>query len=393
MALGALSVSSLAQPPEPPRPPKPAAPPITLEELSAAIGGTTQITMHLKDVTYREILADLSRQSGIVVKARNQDEAARLKKYSIDIENQNFWQAIRSIGEVLKLYPQPWGANRELTMAPGYAAYWRGATQFSAPLMSLMVRQIERTHYVNFASPENADPAQAAPNAPRVELNSLVVVDPKLRSLGTTARYTVTEAVDEKGVSLMTETAEGRMYREIPLLWQGQFQLKYRPNMGRKLSRLRGSLRFFVVARSELWENNDVNIAKGATKTVKVGRREETYTVDSIEKEGNGYRVKIAVSRKTEAAPVPEEATPEAQQLRQARRELVQWMRLTDEAGNAYQGRYADSSDDVQEFVFSSNRQSPDDVKIGPAKKLSIDIPVEIRELTVPIEFKYLVLP
>lgn len=402
LGISLLSTSLLsplhAQPPEPPRPPKPPVPPITLEELTTLAGGPTRITMHLKDATYLQILAELSKQSGVRVRGQFWDEAQRKKTFTVDIENQPFWDAVRIIGDQLKIFPQQWGGQAGLVLTPDSDGRLRGAKQLSAPMMTAVVRGIQRTHNVNYSSPENANPAQAKPDTPRISLTGLLMVDPKLRLLNNMARSKVTEAVDDKGVSLVADKEEGWLYGDNQLLWQLQFSLKYRPDIGKKLTRLNGSLRFYVVARFDTWEITDLDKAKGASKTVKLGKREETYTVDSIAKEGEGYRIKLTVSRKVEAAPPPEEATPEAQQLRQARRDLARWMSLKDAAGQEYYGYFAGGSfnegaEDNIEFVFNNNQQFPGDEKAGDPKKLRIDIPIEFRELTVPINFKDLVLP
>jgi hypothetical protein len=180
---------------------------------------------------------------------------------------------------------------------------------------------------------------------------------------------------------------------ESPLQWQMQVPLKYSATMGKKIARLQGSFRAFVIARHEKWEIPDVMKAKGAAKTVKIGNRDETYTLEEIVKEGDSVRIKILIKRELEIAPPSTQNTPEAQQLKYARRDWSRWMRLSDAKGNTYQGYNAGGGEDEMNFTFNSHQQYPDDPKADEPDKLVIDIPLEFRQLEVPFTFKDLVLP
>ena len=389
--IGSLEVAH-SQPPMPARATKPPVPPITLKELEREAGGPTLVTLRFKEAKHQEILSELGKQANISLRANiwSGDEK-RNKKHSLEIDKKPFWDAVAEIGEKMQLFPQQWGGQNGMVLSEDQGEASRGATQMATPMFSITAKTISRTHTVNFTPKVEASKAQ--PETPSMSLQTAILIDPKLRLLNNAAKASVTEIVDEKGKSLKGAQDDIWVHGESPLLWQMQVPLKYSATMGKKIARLQGSFRAFVIARHERWEIPDVLKAKGASKTVKIDNRDETYTLEEIVKEGDSVRISIKVNRELEIAPRPGDSTPEAQQLKYARRDLSRWMRLSDAKGNAYQGYNSGGSEDEMSFTFNSNQQFPDDAKPGEADKLVIDIPLEFRQLEVPFTFKDLVLP
>jgi hypothetical protein len=381
--------SALAQPPMPPKAPRPAAPPITQQELERGAGGPTLITLHFKDVTIQDILGELSKQSGLRVRANFWSDEQRKKKYSLDMDKMPFWQAVKEIGDKLKLFPQQWGGQSGLVLSPDSDGSSGGSVQLNTPLLSIVAKTLTRTHTINYKAKSTAD----QPEPPNMSLQTAILIDPKLRLLNNAARATVTEIVDEKGKSLKGDQNDIYIYGETPSLWQMQVPLKYSTTMGKKLARLSGSFHAFVVARFETWDIPDVMKAKGATKIVKIGTKDETYTLEDITKNGDSIQVRISVKRALEIAPPPADTTAEGQQLKYARRDWSRWMRLEDAKGNQYQGYNSGGSEDEMNFTFNSNQQFPGDMKAEDPQKMQIDIPLDFRLLDVPFEFKDLLLP
>jgi hypothetical protein len=257
------------------------------------------------------------------------------------------------------------------------------------PLLSIVAKTLSRTHTVNYKGKKGQD----QPETPTMTLQSVVLIDPKLKLLSNAAKAKVTEIVDEKGKTLKGDQDDIWIYGESSALWQMQVPLKYSTTMGKKLERLSGSFQAFVVAHSESWEIPDILNAKDATKTVKIGGKEETYTLEEVKKTGDSVSVRFSIKRPLEIAPSPADNTPEGQQLKWARRDWSRWMHLTDEKGKQYQGYNSGGSEDEINFTFNNNQQFSGDEKAGEPVKLQIDIPLEFRLLEVPFEFKDLLLP
>jgi hypothetical protein len=393
--VGALVICCLetaqSQPPLPAKPTKPIAPPITLKELEREAGGPTLVTLRFKDATHQEILNELGKQGNVQVRSNFWSDEQRNKKYSIEVDKKPFWDAIAEIGDKMKLFPQQWGGQNGMVLSPESGGSSRGAIQLATPLFSIIAKTISRTHAVNFSPKFEA--GKTPPETPSMTLETEILLDPKLRLLNNAAKATVKEIVDDKGKSLKGDQDEIWVHGQAPLQWQMQVPLKYSATMGKKIARLQGSFHAFVVARHEKWEIPDVMKAKGATKTVKIGNRDETYTLEEIVKEGDSVRIKILIKRELEIAPPSVQNTPEAQQLKYARRDWSRWMRLSDAKGNTYQGYNSGGAEEEMNFIFNSHQQYPDDPKAGEPDKLLIDIPLEFRQLEVPFTFKDLVLP
>lgn len=379
-----------AQPPMPAKPPKPPVPTITLAELEKSAGGPTLITLHFKEVPIADILNELSKQCGIRVRANFWSDEQRSKKYSLDIEKQPFWDAMQQISETLKLFPQQWGGQNGMTLSPDSDGSPKGSKQLNTPLLSMVAKTLTRTHTINYSGKPNTTDA---PETPSMTLQTAILIDPKLSLLNNATKAKVTEIVDEKGKSLKGDQDEIWIYGETPALWQMQIPLKFSTTMGKKMARLSGSLRAFVVAKSEPWEIDDILKTKGATKTVKIGGKEETYTIEDATKQGEGLQIRISIKRGLEIAPSPVDGTADGQQLKWARRDWSRWMRLTDDKGVQFQGYNSGSSEDEMTFTFNANQQFPDDAKPGEPAKLLINIPLEFRLLEIPFEFKDLLLP
>jgi hypothetical protein len=399
--LSFLAASACAQPPDKPQPPKAAAKSITLEELTREAGGPALVTLNVKEVPFRQVFVEITRQTGVPIRGGYWDGERDKKAVTLSIEKQPFWTAMREVGAKLDLYPQQWGMQNGLVLSQDSDGRMRGATQFSHPLMTMMVKSISRTHNVELRDPDTtkvingpAKPGVSTAPVPSVNmtLEGMVLVDPKLRLMPGMGRAKLTEIIDEKNQSLKSEN-EIYFYGESPLLWNMQVPLTYRATMGKKIAHLRGSVKFFVVSRSEKWEITDVMKAKGAKKTVKTLAGEETYTLSEAVQEGESYRFKLDVARPQVIARPVEENTPEGQQLLAARRDLNRWARLEDDKGRTFWPQGGGGADDSVTMQYGEIRQFPGDEKLNAPHKMVIEIPLEFRELEVPFDFKDLPLP
>src|SRR5437773_2103341 len=94
LACSLLAAPLCAQPPDRPRPPKPAAPPLSLDEAGALLGGPTRVTLHLKDAAPQAVVAELSKQAGVSIRLQLWGEEDRKKPVTLDLEDQPFWTAL-----------------------------------------------------------------------------------------------------------------------------------------------------------------------------------------------------------------------------------------------------------------------------------------------------------
>ena len=170
--------------------------------------------------------------------------------------------------------------------------------------------------------------------------------------------------------------------------------------MGRRLARLRGSVKLMVVTKRERWEIPNVLGAKNISKTIRGPLGEETWTLRNVEvvptEAGPRYHAYLNVAPKQPL--VAEEATEEELQARQAvessLRDWAQMVSLVDTGGRVYP--FMEGVEDTGEMItipFSAPEETDAINRPGPPARLIIDMPTEVREVEIPFDIKDLPLP
>lgn len=270
----------------------------------------------------------------------------------------------------------------------------------------------------------------------RLALTAYVLPDPKLTPTG--LRCEIEEATDERGNDLrLTDNAEERFQGSYQDMGGGapmQILLVSRPDMGKRLVRLRGVMRFSVVTRTQHWETTDL----------------KTPVEDTLHLEGGDFKVQFTgLTTSANGPTLGFKAESRGAHLERFWRNRINsrntpgildfqgvpQMRLIDEKGNALPVRMSTSSyglghtipadktttsvsapldaspvpPDVTQnwiyhesvnFIYGSNfmammngQSMPQQINIGLPAKLIVDFPVERREVAVPFEFTDLPLP
>jgi hypothetical protein len=210
-------------------------------------------------------------------------------------------------------------------------------------------------------------------------------------------QFDIKEAVDEKGNDLSGAPLNGG-----GALWLRRFEipLQRKADAGRKLARLRGTIKVMVVAKRERWEIPNVLAAKNLSKTIRGPLGEETWTVQNVEvvptEAGPRYQAHVTVVPKQPL--VAEEATEEELQARQmvqsSLRDWSQMVSLVDTGGRIYP--FMEGVEDTGEVVtipFAPPDEGDPLNRPGPPAKLIIDIPTDVREVEIPFDIKDLPLP
>lgn len=226
------------------------------------------VTMHYKDAPLTKILNEFAWQAGADMGVREPVVTgyAQGRTASIDLDNADFWQALRAISDATGLHP--WVAQSGVTLSPSeqrtimqinfanrYARETGGL--YIAPRMSQEVRMI------NYNDP----PAGGS----MLTLAIDVIPEPKLHVVGAANLDWLKECVDDKGHSLMPSDGNRRSFfpRGRPRLWAWPLQatLQAGPEIGTKIARLRGELDFSVQTRAEVLEIDDITRATNVTKS------------------------------------------------------------------------------------------------------------------------------
>lgn len=367
--------------------PPPAALPVTMPEAAQLLGGPTLVTLHLKDATTQAVLDALSKQSGVPLRLLFIDEAIPAPKYTIDIEKQPFWTALVEVCRQLQLVPQLAGDRIFQDLLPGNPDDNLGAVIPVHPMITLTAREMRHEH--TFSLKADKGVFQTPQEVHAIYFNGWALVDPKIRvAPNTTINVDITEAIDDKGQELPHEQG-GASFVQSPVLWDLQINLGGRGDAGKKLARLKGIIKAFVVAKSERWELNDLANAGPVTKTIKTAQGNETYRLVDLAQDGKQYEVTLGITRPAQAAPTPDEDV-NIQQLRNARQDLGSLTRLLDAQGRDIP--YLSSKVEGEAVTLIFGRQEGENAAGAPTR-LVFDIPLEFRELQIPFEFKDVPLP
>lgn len=292
-------------------------------------------------------------------------------------------------------------------------------------------------------------PPQSPPDAEEERwLDTLIfsltaLPDPKLKPIGFSCE--VEEAIDDKGNDLRLPSGVGNAYMDtygdmgtgMPL----HITLGSKPNMGKRLVKLRGVLHFSVVTRTQHWETTD--LSKPVDDTLKLEGGEFKVSYSGLTQSGNNWNLTFAAeSSGSHLKQFHEKRVHNAILSNSSDRGLLNFsdvsaMQLVDDKGRTFEAkssgkltyfslrpdgiRRATSSDsspvppDMNEKMNYQEEQTwtffqPDSTTSGPGTdgsparaqgasaigtpvKLIVEFPIERRDVSVPFEFTNLPLP
>jgi hypothetical protein len=209
-----------------------------------------------------------------------------------------------------------------------------------------------------------------------------VYAEPKLNVMGRDWNPRLTEAIDDRGNSLLVPRAEGynSMGQDTNMRWTMNASLAVPQDLGTRLVRLKGISRVMMQTKSERWESAPSADGTPPAKSI-AGRK---YIIESLKPVGNGesYELKFTMVRETA------KLEPWQQFGRGVR------VSVLDAEGKALamQGPSGGGSDEKMTYTYTFQRENGPR-KAGPAAKVVVEVPTEVKEVEVPFEFTDLPLP
>jgi hypothetical protein len=222
------------------------------EELAAP----TLITLHMKDAPVKDVYAALFRQAGVPDGGAGPGLRPRAPTVSIDVTKQPFWEVIKQLEPTTGLSMQlPNLGSRMIALAPQPAA--PVPCVINGPVL-VEPQGIQFNYNVRHE------------RASRFWLKLNCLYEPKLNVVGQNCSVHVIEAVDDHGNSLLCPGSDppGPALAFLPFT----ASLKYPPkNPGKRIARFRGSIRFTVASsQTAHFEIDDILHAK--PQTIAVGQ-------------------------------------------------------------------------------------------------------------------------
>lgn len=342
--------------------------------------GTSIITIHLKQAQPKDVIAELSKQAGTVLRTLpvNLWESRTFEAKDIDIEHQPFWEALKVVCTAWGLSPQQSGMDRDMFITDrnlGLRAFGEAPSVISGPFL-VTAMNINRNHNVDLNHPKDI--------RRMCTVQMSVLVEPKIKVLQGTYAAKVEQAVDEKG-NVMAGPANNAMQTVMSpgntWVWSMSCNLVPQAGAGERIAILKGHGTFMVQARSETIEIPEVLSAKNVSRSV-AGKR---FVLKDVRKTTeNMYEASITLYR---SGVNPAEWSFMANHA----------FKLVDAKGNALMRtgpNITGSTPDATEMKFVFNRNLWNNGEIaGEPVKLVWEVPTETREVVVPFEFRDLPLP
>jgi hypothetical protein len=349
----------------------------TMRYQIAAVDGSTPslITLHLKDALAQDAYGEIARQAKVPIKPWPANLWTQVPKVNIDVDRQPFWRVMQQLAEQTGLAPGNASREREilLRISPAWArapSYYGGCVLFVLDSINVS-KSIDYTGLQQSLS--NMYLRMSAYTDPNVDVLQMQMLRPD-------------EALDQNGNSFLgTRPLGSGMAHSVgsPWCWEVQQSLQYTPGISKRIARLKGSARFVLCTKRETWEVADIQNAKDVVRQTPLA----TYTIKGlIGHDANvpAYQLKIQIK-------VPSYESPVANFS-----DIGRSIRLVDASGRAYTISSSGGGGvggGPLEHTITFNDRDRDGQNVGPPVKLIWEIPVETKDLIVPLELNDLALP
>jgi hypothetical protein len=267
---------------------------VLLARFQDAMALHATVTMHYTDAPLMKVLADFARQAGgnLGIDDPSVAKFAQGRIATINLDNADFWQAMRAVKDASGL--SPWVGQSGLTLAP---AEGRGimpvdlSNKYVRSSGGLLIAplQMRETQTITYETDQSTG---------EMLLTLNVIPEPKLHVIGTINFDWLKDCVDDRGHSLMPTGPNRRFFPGLMMqrgarqpLWSLQANLHEVPGMGSKIARLRGEINLSAQTRSQVLEIDDITRAHDATREDGAA----SFTVAGCSKTNMNYQLTLMI--------------------------------------------------------------------------------------------------
>lgn len=355
----------------------------------------TLVSLHLKNAPLDLALKELKKQTGFDIATDRQERFGareKEKRITIDVDRQPYWEVVRQVCAQSGWSPMHYDREgTRLLLSRGGIDWSKRPVNLQGQFM-VIVEGVRRHESLEFDNPDGASRDFA--------VSVDVFADPKLRIVGVNPVIDMAVATDDKGNSLVVKEGKNKGLRSTgrqdPLVRGLQAPLQIRSGVGNKLVELKGVARFLVRTKSERWDLGNPLKLDGEQK--RVVNDTLTLTLKSVAaaaSDPKALEVKIGVA-------IKRGPNPNIPGLRDAGRNpltdfhfLADCLKIVDVKGRSFRAfnSRSTSNEDGEEFDFTFSPNDGEGHQLGEPARMIWDVPVEIKEVEVPVEFKDLPLP
>jgi hypothetical protein len=334
----------------------------------------TFITMHYTGAAIVDVLEDFSRQAHADLHARSPMilNMAQNQKIDLNLDHVGFWEAVDKISSVTGLHltnGNGMGGSMHWDQNGGILDFAHELAQTHGPL-ALIPMSVSFNQSVQYPRPSSP---------PNVNLNFMLLAEPKVQIISAAKDKWISQLVDDKGTSIRVQNTY--LNAQAPWYWNLSSNFQMPSDGATKLSTIKGEFTVNLATDFEKTEIADFN-KPGAIH--KVGDRTLTIKSFAPQQNNNVFEVHLSVAGE------PPVQNGNRNQITMSEFEFL------DAQGDSLQANNQNySNDPVAEldiflypnFIQGVNRQT------GPPTKIIWTVPTKVRPFTVSYEFHDLDLP
>jgi len=337
-----------------------------------------KISIHLKNVHPRAVMAELANTAGVTFRPSPAGlwEGKEWPAVSIDLQDVSFWKAVKEISQKSGVYIQRGAVERNFFVGgePGAGRLWTNYPVSESGPFLFNLQSLDRLHRADLVAGETTR---------QVSLRLIFFTEPKLHVLRVSPAATVTEAEDELGNKLLsapnpmgpTGQAMGGTWG-----WWLMARVSLPEHAGERISKLRGHAQLTVQTRSETVEVPDITTAENVERTV-AGHK---LVIKNVRARGETYTVNMTITRDAKKRGGWGEIN------------LGSTFRMVDANGLPLSRRnYGGGTNlgDFTELTLMFGRDDWNGEGAGAPAKLIWEVPTETAEVEAPFEFADVPLP
>lgn len=362
---------------------------VRADDAAPAADQNSTITLHLRDVLPEDAFAAFGKKAGVRFYTQPNelwDQPQYQQPVQVDIEKQSFWPALKQICDATKLYPTPYQNSGKRINLQGNDSYniFKGRS-YAKDQFLFILNSISTNRSLNMEHPETLGNQQL-----NIQFN--MFVDPKLRLSRLSTEVRFSELKDESGLSLLPENYKtqhnggGRYESPREMTYQISSGVALPANAGKKIAILKGAIEAVVLKKSEKWIVKDITNADNVVKDF----GSCTYTIKKVTKDSGGSSYRVEISREGGSSDV--EGTPDMVSPNNGN------VILRDSKGHIWKCNGWGGGNNTQTWNFyleqngSRSVNTTSETKPTP-EQLEMEVPVEVENIVVPIEFKNIPLP
>jgi hypothetical protein len=327
----------------------------------------TKITLHLHQATPVDVFAAMARQSGVTLETVPADLwKDHNEPVDVDVDDQPYWLAMKQVCAKTGLGVGSFDGVMSVYVPDGGALDLAGPFQFTDGFLTV-VENTSRASTVDFA--------RGGTIRRELSVQMSMYPDPKCWVLEHSC-FVITEAVDDKGQSLIDKPASDEMSPGEPARFAQSPELAVPPVFGQKIVRLKGHVQVRLATKSEHLEIDNLDKIAGVHQ--KIGKCDIVFAGMTRGENGTDFNFTVASSGPESDAGLAEFGASKI-------------TLVTSDGKSA--GRNGFVLDvDKKSFGFDGPDVSAGGKPPTPVR-LVIDVPVETKTMSIPFEFANLPIP